>query len=104
MHKDEKMLFWDEKKGFERFWGVVSGNFFDGKGYIGPDDGECGGNINIIAIHAPSRKSPIKIRTSEVLAFEILLVSREWTRFQLTLTNGRIAVITIPSVNDITNK
>lgn len=92
------MLIWDAKKGFGRFWGVVSGNFFEGKGYIDPDDGE-GEQVDILAIHAQSLKRPFKIRTSDVVSLDILVTSREWTRFRLCLKHERVAVITVPEIN-----
>jgi len=92
------MLIWDAKKGFGRFWGVVSGNFFDGNGYIGPDDGE-GEQVEILAIHAPSLKRSFKIRTSDVVSLDILVTSREWTRFRLCLKHDRVVVLTVPKIS-----
>ncbi|MBQ7044859.1 MAG: hypothetical protein IJN65_00015 [Clostridia bacterium] len=87
------MGFLDAMKGANNGWGMVTADFIDGIGYIGPEKMVDNRNHNLM-VSGTGLKEPIVFSKNDVSEIKVLFATSEWIKFNISLKNGKSFVAT----------
>ncbi len=80
-------------KGANNAWGRVTADFFDGVGYIGPEN-FVNNTAQKLMVSASSLKDPVIFGKEDVKEVKSLFATSEWIKFRVTLNDGKSFVAT----------
>ena len=73
-------------------WGVVTGDFIDGIGHIGPENAVDNRAHKIMI--SGSSFSPIVFSNKDVKSVDVVCTASEWIKYRICLKDGKVAIAT----------
>ena len=96
------MGFLDAMKGANNGWGVVTADFMDGIGYIGPEKLVDNRNHTLM-ISGTGLKESVLFTRDDVSELKVLFATSEWIKFKISLKDGKTFIATF-LVLDVDNR
>ncbi|MBQ2676205.1 MAG: hypothetical protein IJF54_02230 [Clostridia bacterium] len=87
------MGFLDAMKGANNSWGVVTADFIEGQGYIGPEK-MVNNASHTLMLSGTGLKESVLFTKDDVSEIKVLFATSEWIKFRISLKNGKTFVAT----------